>query len=116
MYWTKGQVESKFKRIYKAINKALKLTCNSVTPYVGKALRPQWWNQDLSKACAKVRLLIKRQKKPSLHSDLVIARKEYKHIILEAKKQHWQEFSSNADSASKISNLIRSLNIPIPIF
>ena len=31
-------------------------------------------------------------------------------MILESKSQHWQEFSTDADSASKISKLIRSLN------
>ena len=72
LFWTKGRVESKFKQIYKAINKALKLTCNPVQPYSGKALRPQWWNQDLSKARAKLQRLTKRHKNnPSLHSDLV---------------------------------------------
>ena len=68
MFWTKGRVESKFKRIYKAINKALKLTCNPVKPYVGKALRPQWWNQDLSRARAKMQRLTKRQKTTPLYT------------------------------------------------
>ena len=66
VYWTKELVESKFNQIYKSINKALKLTCNSVTAYVGKSIRPPWWSQDLSKARAKMRLLIKRQKKTQL--------------------------------------------------
>ena len=45
-----------------------------------------------------------------MHSDLVIARKEYKKMILDSKSQHWQEFTTDADSPSKISKLVRSLN------
>ena len=60
--WTYGILESKFKRIYKAINDALKLTCAPNKLSVGISQRPIWWNESVSRARAKVRLLTKKEK------------------------------------------------------
>ena len=49
-----GILESKFRKIYKAINHALKLTCLPNRIHTCKNNRPMWWNESVSKARAKV--------------------------------------------------------------
>ena len=109
--WTYGILESKFKRIYNAINDALKLTCAPNKLSTSISQRPIWWNKSVSKARAKVRLLTKKKKKdPIFGPDLALARKDYKLVILAAKQKSWEVFTTQTDSTSKISKLIRSLN------
>ena len=67
----------------------------------------------MSKARAKVCLFTKKKKKnPIFGPELALARKDYKLVISAAKQKIWEVFTTQTDSTSKISKLVRSLNNP----
>ena len=70
-----------------------------------------WWNPELERLRDEVRELAKRQSYgPDSREAFAAKRREYSRVIVEAKRESWRNFCSQAKDPNDLSRLVKSLD------